>query len=162
MCDVCVCGGGGPSDNRAASVPQERSHCKSKTEDRSSEFFKAVWVKKGAMTVKSPSRSWELGSPFKAMLKRRQLPQKKGAWKLFTLGERQGQREAVGNREEQVFGGWTQREERPEKRNWPLPPLRDPLVTVWRETALSPFLSKRGCGCLQHLVLSDHPFKSPH
>lgn len=110
MCDVCVCGGvgaGGSSDNRAASAPQERSHWKSKTEHRSSEFFKAVCVKKGAMTVMSPSWSWELGSQFKAMLKRHQLLQKKGAWawKLFTLGECQGQREAVGNREEQVFGG---------------------------------------------------------
>lgn len=107
MCDVCVCGGGGPSDNRAASVPQERSLWKSKTEHRSAEFFKAVWAKKGVMTVKSPSWSRELGPQFKAMLKRCQLPQKKEAWalKLFTLGDVGGQREALGNREEQVFGG---------------------------------------------------------
>lgn len=118
MCDVCVCGGRGPSDNRAASVPQERSHWKSKTEPRSSEFFKAAWVKKGVMTVKSPSWSWELGSQLKAMLKRRQLPQKKGAWalKLFTLGECQGQREAVGNREEQVLGGGEQREKKDQRK----------------------------------------------
>lgn len=73
-----------------------------------------------------------------------------------------GSKRSSGRQGGASIWGWTEREERPEKRNWPLPPLRDPLVTVWRETALSPVLSKRGCCCLQHPVLSDHPFKSPH
>lgn len=156
-------GAGALRQQGSTSVPQERSHWKSKTEHRSAEFLEAAWAKKGAMIVKSPSWSWELGSQFKAMLKRHQLLQKKGAWalKLFTLGECRGQREALGNREEQVLGVNREKRKAREKKPATAAPQRS-SVMGWRKTALSPVLSKEGCCCLQHPMLSDHPFNSPH
>lgn len=77
---------------------------------------------------------------------------RKGAWalKLFTLGECQGQRETVGNREGQVFGGEQRVKKDQRKETGPLPPLRDPSHGLEEDSPFSRFFKAR-------LLLSSAP-----
>lgn len=156
MCDVCVCGGGGPSDNRAASVPQERSHWKSKTEHRSAEFFEAAWVKKGGDDCQKSQLELGAGVAVQSHVEKASASAEERGMGIEALHSRRvsGSRRSTGKQGRASMGG-VKRERRKarEKKLATAAPQRS-SVTGWRETALSPVLSKQGCCCLQHPVLS--------
>lgn len=166
MCDVCVCGGGGPSDNRAASVPQERSLWKSKTEHRERRVLQGSLGKEGGDDCEESQLEPRAGAAVQSHVEKVSASTEERGVGIEALHSRRcrGPKRSTGKQGgASVWGAGVNRERRKarEKKPATAAPQRSP-VTVWRETALSPVLSKPGCCCLRHPVLSDHPFNSPH